>query len=251
MAKPQNALGVSVLDAPVAGDAAIAKGIVSLTGIPPIVYKDVTSFITTVFSAGVLQVEDIDFTGFVPVVGTAHKIILKANQKSGGVAVFPEGETKTYIIVASTTDVDDLGNQFKDAITNDLTSFVTAIYTAGTDVLELTQKNFDINGFSVPDSPVASVTNTGFTAPAGTPAVVQGFVDSSVTVGSSQYKKYEITLNKTKEFDSSGDVTAQKLVVIIFADDQDAGFAAFDTAIGDVFNAAAVGDAEVIKYLAT
>ena len=251
MAKPQNALGVSVLDAPVAGDAALAKGIVSLTGIPPIVYKDVTSFVETVFSAGVLQVEDIDLTPFSPVVGTASKIIIKANLKPDGVAVFAQNESKTYIIVASTTNVDDLGNAFADAINNDNTSFVTATYTAGTDVLELTQKNFDIDGFSVPDSPVVSTTNTAFVEPAGTADIVQGFVDSSVTVGSSQYKKYEITFHQSKEFDSAGDVTAQKLVAIIFADDQDAGFAAFDTAITNIFDAAVVGDAEVKKYLAT
>lgn len=235
MAKPGNALGVSVLNLPVAADAVIAAGIVTIEGIPPLAFRDLVGFQTTAFTAGVLQADTLTLT--TPVVGQAYKIVIRANQKPLGVAEMPDGKSKTYIVIASTTSISDLVTQFTGAINNDLSAFVDA--TANTNDLELVQKGgFTIDGYSIPDSPVVPTSVTAFTKPQGSPTEVESFVDKSVTVDAGgQFKKYVITIHNRKEFDSAGDVSAQKLVAIIFADETAGDFAAFNTALTDIMTA--------------
>lgn len=232
MAKPGNAIGVSVLNTPVGGDAALATGVVTITGLPTIKYKDIESYGVINFSAGVLQQEDMNFAGLVPIIGDPFKIIIRPNLQRLGVAEIPKGQTETYIVLATTTTLTDLIDLFVTAINN---NSQTVTGTRNANVLELDQNDFDIDGFSVPEFPAGITgvtTNTAFTAPNGSPSQVESFVDSSVTVAASgQFRRYTIVIHNRKEFASDGDVTAQKVLAIVFADELAGSFAAFNTAI--------------------
>lgn len=247
MARPGNALGVSVLNTPVGGDAALATGIVTITGLPTIKYKDIDVFDVVNFSAGVLQQEDADFAGLVPTVGSAFKIVIRPNLRRIGVAEIPEGQSETSIVIATTTTLIDLIDLFVTAI-NDNSQVVTA--TRNVNVLELNQINFDIDGFSVPEFPAGITgvtTNTAFVEPNGSPSQVESFVDSSVTVAAGgQFRRYTLAIHKRKEFASDGDVTSQKVLAIVFADELDGGFAAFNTALTDILD----GSGALADYVA-
>lgn len=235
MSKPGNAIGVSVLNTPVGGDAALATGIVTITGLPTIKYKDIDSFDVINFAAGVLQQEDVDFAGLVPIVGSAFKIVIRPNLRRVGVAEIPIGQSETTIVIATTTTLIDLIDLFVTAVNNN-SQKVTA--TRNGDVLELDQDDFTIDGFSVPEFPAGITdvtTNTAFVEPNGSPSQVESFVDSSVTVAAGgQFRRYTLVIHKRKEFAADGDVTSQKVVAIVFADELDGGFAAFNTALTDV-----------------
>lgn len=232
MARPGNALGVSVLNTPVGGDAALATGIVTITGLPTIKYKDIDIFDVINFSAGVLQREDIDFTGFAPVVGQAYKIVIRPNLRRLGVAEIPKGQSETVIVIAATTTLADLLVLFETAINNN-SQVVTA--TIAVNVLQINQVDFTIDGFSVPEFPAGITgvtTGVAFVEPNGSPSQVESFVDSSVTVAAGgQFRRYTLAIHKRKEFAADGDVTSQKVLAIVFADELDGGFAAFNTAL--------------------
>ena len=235
MAKPGNAIGVSVLNAPIGADAALATQIVTITGLPEIKYKDIDSFDVINFTAGVLQQEDVDFAGLVPTVGSPFKIVIRPNLQRIGVAEIPKGQSETYTVIASTTTLTDLIDQFVAAIN---TSSATVTATRNSDVMELNQDDFTIDGFSVPEFPAGITdvtTNTAFVAPNGSPSQVESFVDSSVTVAASgEFRRYTIVIHKRKEFAADGDVTSQKVVAIVFADELAGSFAAFNTAITNI-----------------
>ncbi len=232
MARPGNALGVSVLNLPVGGDAALSNSEVVITGLPNINWRDIVSYETEVFSAGVLQQEDVDFAGLTVVVGQAYKIVVKYNVLRIGVAEIPTERSITKIVVASTTTLTDLIDLFVTAVNNDTAAKVTA--TRNANVLELDQDDFTIDGFQVPEFPIGITgvtTGTAFVKPAGSPAQVAEFVDSSVVITGTEFKRYTLTVHKRKEFDSDGDVSSQKLLAIVFADEQAGDFAAFDSAL--------------------
>ena len=235
MARPGNAIGVSVLNTPLGGDAALATGVVTITGLPTIKFKDIESFGVIPFTAGVLQQEDMDFTGLVPIVGDPFKIVVRPNLQRIGVAEIPLGQSETFIVIATTTTLVDLIDLFVTAINNN-SQTVTA--TRNGNVLELDQNDFTIDGFSVPEFPAGITgvtTNTAFVEPNGSPSQVESFVDSSVTVAASgEFRRYTLVIHKRKEFASDGDVTSQKVLAIVFADELDGGFAAFNTALTNI-----------------
>lgn len=238
MAKPGNALGVSVLNTvqAAAADVSFAAGEITITGLPPFRYKDVVGYVSTAAAVGTLQIDTITFTAFTPVIGQAYKIKLRPNLIRIGVAEIPIGQTEVYITVATTVTANDLSQQFADAITNNTQSKVTAVNAAG--VITVTQKDFTIDGFSVPEVPglVVVATTTPFVKPAGSQTEVEGAVDSSVSVDATTFQKYEIELHRRKEFDSAGDVSAQRLLAIVYVDDTDGNFAALDTELDAVFD---------------
>ncbi len=235
MSKPGNAIGVSVLNTPVGGDAAIATGVVTVLGLPTIKFKDIESFGVIAFTAGVLQQEDVNFAGLVPAVGSAFKIVVRPNLRRIGVAEIPIGQSETFIIIATTTTLVDLIDLFVTAINNNSLK-VTA--TRNGNVMELDQDDFTIDGFSVPEFPAGITgvtTNTAFVEPNGSPSQVESFVDSSVTVAAGgEFRRYTFVIHKRKEFAADGDVTSQKVLAIVFADELDGGFAAFNTAITNI-----------------
>ena len=235
MARPGNAIGVSVLNTPVGGDAALATGVVTITGLSTIKYKDIDSFDVINFAAGTLQREDIDFTGFTPIVGEAFKIVVRPNLRRLGVAEIPKGQSETFIVIAATTVLADLLALFETAIDNN-SQVVTAAIVGNE--LRLSQVNFEIDGFSVPEFPAGITdvtTGVTFVEPNGSPSQVESFVDSSVTVAAGgQFRRYTLVIHKRKEFAADGDVTSQKVLAIVFADELDGGFAAFDTALTDI-----------------
>lgn len=235
MAKPGNAIGVSVLNAPIGADAALATQIITVTGLPTIKFKDVDSFEVINFTAGQLQQEDVDFAGLVPIVGDAFKIVIRPNLRRLGVAEIPIGQSETTIVIATTTTLTDLIDLFVTAINNN-SQKVTA--TKNGSVMELDQDDFTIDGFSVPEFPAGITdvtTNTAFIEPNGSPSQVESFVDSSVTVAASgEFRRYTFVIHKRKEFASDGDVTSQKVLAIVFADELAGSFAAFNTAITNI-----------------
>lgn len=246
MARPGNALGVSVLNAPGAGDVTLANGVVTITGLPPISWRDIVGYTVTGSSAGVEQVTTATMTTVTPVVGQAYKLVIRPNLIKVGVAEIPIGQSETYIAVASTTDPADLAQQFTDAINNNTQSKVAATIAAA--VITLTQKDFTIDGFTVPESPGGTVLvdTAAFVKPAGTQALVEADLPSGTTVDATTFTKYEIVIHRRKEFASDGDVTAQKVVAIVYADDDGGTFAAWNTAITAVMD----GTDTAAEYLA-
>tara|TARA_R110002020_G_scaffold220785_1_gene428727 strand:+ start:6456 stop:7202 length:747 start_codon:yes stop_codon:yes gene_type:complete len=246
MARPGNALGVSVLNAPVAGDAVLANGVVTITGLPPIHWRDIVGYTSTAAATGTEQISTADMSAITPVIGQAYKLVLRPNLIKLGVAEIPVGQSETYIAVASTVVADDLSQQFSDAIDNNTQSTIDAANAAG--VITLTQKDFSIAGFTVPEAPGGTVIATGtpYVAPSGTQALVQADVPPTTTVNASTFTKYEISVHKRKEFASDGDVTAQKVTAIIYADDQFATYGAFNTALTTIVD----GTGTAAEYLA-
>ena len=122
--------------------------------------------------------------------------------------------------------------------------------TRNGNVLELDQDDFTIDGFSVPEFPAGITgvtTNTAFVAPNGSPSQVEEFVDSSVTVSASgEFRRYTIAIHKRKEFAADGDVTSQKVLAIVFANELGGSFAAFNTAITDIVD----GSGALADYVA-
>lgn len=238
MARPGNTLAVSVLDTLNTADADILNGEVLITGIPPIKWRDIVDYRLIPDSVGALQVSTINYgvSPLVPVVGTAYKIVIRPNFPDG-LAELAEPRSETYIVVASTAVLADLTIALTAAINANTQSKFTSTSTVTTVVIN--QRDFTIEGFTVTlaTNSDAIATGTPYVAPAGTAAIVAANVPPSTTVGGAAYDTYIISIDQRKYFDSAGDVTAEKLQAIVYANIAGTGsYANFTAAMLAIFD---------------
>ena len=170
------------------------------------------------------------------VVGQAYKIVVAPNFPNG-VAELAEPQSETYIVVASTVTLADLTAALEAAIDANTQSKFTATSTATTVVI--TQKDFTIEGFTVrlATSSDAIVATAAYVAPAGTAAIVTANVPPTTTVGGAAYDTYIITIDNRKYFGSDGDVSAEQVQAIVYANIAGAGsYANFTAAMLAIFD---------------
>ena len=227
---PANTAGISVLNLPVAGDAVAANGFVTITGLKPFPFRDLIGYSRTIFALGTLQRTEIDFTTVgAPVIGDAYKIVIKPNVIQLGVAVNPEQQPHTYIVIASTAVLTDLINAFVTSINNDIEGYVTASLQAG-DVLRLDQNDFTIDGFAVPVSPPGTaftVITIAFVAPQGSVAQVNQIAPYATTAPGAQYSRFDLIVDQRNTVTSNGATQFSRARFIVYADELAGGFAAF------------------------
>lgn len=96
--------------------------------------KNVRSFTAEAYTAKAEQVSYVDLTGLTPIVGTEYliRVIYKDMEE------YPSQFTQTYRVIATSTDIDVLGAALAARVNAHSGRRVSATYTSGTDVLQLT-----------------------------------------------------------------------------------------------------------------
>jgi len=221
MAKPSNLKDFIILvdTQLMAASVSIDKGLVTFQQIggaemgTKVRFADIVGYTKTAKADAIAQVVSEIWTNISTDAKTVHKVKVKGNVEGT--------QNKTYIYIVKTGDtVDIIGQQFADDINADSGAIVSAVYTSGTDILELTEKDpKKTKGFTY-EVPAATITPT-FVANAqesGTPAVVKEF-DPNFS-GTENFTTYDIVVRDP-------DANGNDRTITVFADEAAGAFTAF------------------------
>lgn len=243
--KPANLLS-SVLYNPLqaaGADVSVSVGRIFFVGISEgIVLHDVSKFTHVVYSAGVAQVNNIDFAGVAVVNSAAYSITIQR---------LDDGTNKTYTIftLPSGNTTSTIAAQFRTAVNNDTSRIVNA--TGATTHAILTEISTDTKGFILSSIP-SGATNTATTAhtnPSGT--YPEAYVYDPVKAApAGQYDKYYFYYKKDANAAANSGAGHADVVSIIFANTLDAGYAAFNAEVLQIVSASNLADAAAIPYVA-
>ena len=207
---------------------------------------DVVGSRKTAYAAGTAQVDQITLTPLSIANNKTYKITIdQANIVDEHGA---DRAARSYICSSdSTATVDELGAAFALRINNDTEAGVTATYTAGTDVLEITQSNASFGAMTITnDMGLAVATGTPHVAPSGTNDDAKQYFTStpSVVDPSVNYTKYILHVRKMIRHNGVSGLHVMKLEkVLVFAAGAGAYFTALDAHLD--------GSSTASKYLAT
>jgi len=222
--KPSDLIGTTALQSTlVVGDIQFSKGEIGFTGLgQTFKLASITNVKTTAYSAGVLQITKVDFAGATVVAGNIYTLQLRR---------LDTNQPITYQVIATDTQTTTLCALFRTAILNDFNAIVS-ISTQTASFFTITEKSLDTKGFFVtgPSGTVVTYTGGGNAAhvdSSGTLPEVQVYVP---TVTAGNYKKYDISFNKQNLLSMGGKVL-NEVRVIVWANELDGGFAAFNDAV--------------------
>ena len=200
---------------------------------------DVVGYRKTAYAAGTAQVDSITLTPLSVASDKTYKITIdQANIVDEHGA---DRAARSYICGGTT--VDELGAAFELRINNDTEAGVTASYTAGTDVLQITQSNASFGPMTITNDMGLTVsTGTPHVAPSGTTDdAKQYFPATSTEVSASiNYTKYLLHIRKFIRHNGVSGLHVMKLEkVLVFADSADtAYFTALDAHLAGTSTAA-------------
>lgn len=200
---------------------------------------DIIGMTRTVFAAWTPQVNTLDFAACSFVSGQAVHLTVKR---------LDDGTTKRYDIIANGTSTSDVRDQFVASISNDLTSVLTAAAGGGS-TMTLTE-NEDVEGFVVTElqALATNVLTTPHVAPAGDYAEVSQY-DASAPL-SGEFTKYNFYVKKEVVNSGATNDGHTKGHVVVFAEENDGDYAAFDAALVAALDASGITDAVVEPYVA-
>tara|TARA_R110002020_G_scaffold58337_3_gene159819 strand:+ start:7760 stop:8539 length:780 start_codon:yes stop_codon:yes gene_type:complete len=207
---------------------------------------DVVGSRKTAYAAGTAQVDQITLTPLSIANNTTYKVTIDhANVTEDGA----DRAARSYICSTDASGtVDELGAAFALRINNDTEAGVTATYTAGTDVLEITQSNASFGAMTITnDMGLAVATGTPHVAPSGTTDdAKQYFPATSTEVSASiNYTKYLLHIRKFIRHNAVSGLHVMKIEkVIVFAD-------AADTAYFTALDAHLAGTSTAAEYVET
>lgn len=243
--KPANLIGSIVYNPLQAAgaDVTIATGKIIFNGLPNgIKLEDVVSYKRTVFSAGVKQVTNIDLAAITIANSTQYTLILQREDT---------GDFITYNVFTPSagTTAASIAAQFIARINSDTSRFINA--SGATTHVILTEISTDTKGFIVTGFPFAATVTitTPHTEPSGT--YLEAFAYDPIKANpAGQYTKYDFTYKK--DVNAAANSGRQDAVVqaIIFADQTDANYGAFDTKVTTIVTASNLADANATPYVA-
>jgi hypothetical protein len=240
---------VVVLNTPLATDAVLATGVLTLkdeAGNNAIVVKisDITGYSANAYAAGTANVRTIDFAAVTLVANTAYSLTIDfpnvVNFFLGGRETKAVYTTRTYVVsVDATPTVGELRDAFKAAIDADLKSGVTTSTTSGTN-LRLTATSVDAGNILLTLPTGATNTNTTpYVEPVGTASeVLIQTNNSSVVLPAGQYKRYILRFRKYIKHNSiPGLDAAKEILAVVYANTGGgAGYTAYDTRLTTVLD---------------
>src|SRR3989304_936384 len=137
--KPSNLIATKAYQAiqAAAADITFSLGKIQFNGVgQPIPLKDFIAFRKTLFAAGTLQVDDIDYTAVVAADNTPFNLFIRRGDN---------GEVKQYQIITGTgATTASIASAFNTAIGNDLNAIVTSTVLGS--VITVTEETTDTKG---------------------------------------------------------------------------------------------------------
>lgn len=239
---------VVVLNTPVAADAVLATGVLTIkdeAGNNAIVVKmsDITGYSATAYTAGTANVRTIDFASVTLVANTQYSMTINfpnvVNFFQGGRETNAVYTTRTYTVsVDATPTVGELRDAFKARIDADLNSGVTTSTSSGTNlILTATSANAGDILLTLPTG-ATNTNTTPYVEPVGTPsALAVDTNNSSIVLGSGQYKRYVLRFRKYIKHNSiPGLDAAKEVLAVVYAEQNAVSFAAFNTRLTTVLD---------------
>lgn len=247
MANKRKPIDVAVLNsiAAAAADLALAGGKMSCTGLSDTIkLSDGISYTKTAYAAGTLSQKTVDFTAISLAANTAYRLAIvvpDAKDFSGGGReanqLIPIREYVVYSGDSAPTAT-EIATAFKERINLDLQRKVDASSAAALltlDLIKLTEGDFFISDENAPAGAVVA-TVTPFVAPSGTPELVEA-VAPTQSIPTGEYTTYVITINKLFRHAAISGLQCYKDVdIYIFAEENDADFGDFETALDAILD---------------
>lgn len=219
-------------------DLSLSKGKLSLDSsaadqMGSIDFKNIESFTTTAYSAGVARVFKFQYSGVSLAADVANTVYLTHN-----------GETKSYSVISASTwaSATALVTAIVDKINADASAAVVA--SQSTSILILTQKSATVVNGTVTgtNSSGATVYNTGVTAyvaPSGTEGIVNAAKAGSAAPAGT-YTTYTFVWKKKVGHNAvSGLDVYREVQTLLYVKDSATNYAAFNTALGEIIDATA------------
>lgn len=242
--KPANLIG-SVVYNPLqaaGADVSISKGKIIFVGLPNgIKLTDVKDYTRTVYAAGTKEVRTLALAGVTVANSTAYTFVLQR---------LDNGDKKTYTVftAASGSTTTTLAVLVRAVINNDSGRIVNA--TGSTTNVILTEISTDTMGFNFTEIPTGA-TNTNTTPhvdPSGTYAEAFAY-DPTKAAAAGTYTKYRFVFKTDVANAANSGGGYATVVVMIFADQLDANYTAFDDKVTATVTASGITDAVVEPYV--
>ena len=238
----------SILNTPVATDATVAAGLVSVNGLSEgIDLNFVTSYTKTAYAAGVVSKKQLTLSGTLAEAGTVTLTI----------AVGLEERQYQYTGVTGATS-DDIVTGLLARLAFDADFAVVEDDTSAGAVLKLALKSEELAGgdftMVVEGDGITTVAaeNQAYVAPAGTPDLVKAEVlaaDVASVSGTGEYAKYVIVYDELDPDNVvGGDRVGKKREVALFVDETSADYADLESRLDEIFEGT-VSDASAIGGL--
>lgn len=205
----------------------------------------------TAYSAGVAQVEEVDFATATLAANSQYRVAVEfadlrdvdfnnvqVNEDGGRAEANELVRVREYIVWtgSATPTADSLRDAFIARINGDTAARVTAA-SGGAGILELTMDDVNDGEFIVTVSQGATVSNAApYTAPSGTPAIVEAdFPGQSSAAG--EYTTWTIDFTNFRRSNVvSGAVVGYPEYMTVYANEQDGNFAIFETELDAVLD---------------
>lgn len=239
---------VTILNTPVAGDTALANGVLTIKdegGNPSIVVKaaDLLSFTYKAYSAGTANVKTVVLTGVTMLNNTQYVLTVHApylvNFFGGGQETGAIYQTRTYnVAVDASATVDELGAAFEAAINADNNACFSASYNSGSDTLTITADSANAGSLEV-TAPTGAVVadGTAWVSPSGATSEVIGYAGNNPYATGAGYQRYIIRYRKLVRHSAVTGLQVIKPVnALVYIDKDDSGSAAAVTLLTSILN---------------
>ena len=244
----------AIVDTPVAGDTALATGVLTLKNEAGgealnVKISDIVGWAYDAYSAGTANENELDFTGATLLANTLYSISIKLpytvaffNGGAHATAGTRETEavytTRTYkVSTDATPTATELAAAFATRINADLDACFTASDAAG--VLTITADSADSGAFIVDVSNIAGTTvtdSTPWVSPVGTITEAQGQVNADLVIAAG-YSRYIIDYRKPIRHNAvKGNEVIKPAKFIYYIDKDDAGAGAAVTLLTSILD---------------
>ena len=240
---------VTILNAPVAGDTALASGVLTIKdagGNPSLVVKaaDLLSFTYAANNAGTANAQSVVLTGLTLVADTNYVLTVHVpyliNFFGGGQETGAIYQTRTYTIGfgPAVPTVDGIGAAFAARINADNNAAFTATYTNATDTLLITADSAFGGSLEITAPAGATITNTTpWVSPVGSNAEVVGYAGNNPYATAAAYRRYIVRYRKMVRHSAVTGLQVIKPVnALVYLDNADAGTAAAVTLLTSILN---------------
>lgn len=238
---------VIVLNTEAATDAVLATGQLTIkdeAGNNGLVVKmsDILGFQADVYAAGTANVRTIDFAGVTVVANGIYSMTIDfpnvVNFFGGGRETKAVYTTRTYTVsVDATPTTAELRNLFKARIDADLNSGVATSGSGTQIVLTCSSANAGDILLTLPTG-ATNINTTPWVSPVGTPAeLAVATNNSSVVLATGEYKRYTLKISKRIPHNAvEGMRVSKEVFVAVYAEENAAAFAAFDTKLVSILD---------------
>jgi hypothetical protein len=240
---------VTILNTPVAGDTALANGVLTIKdegGNPSLVVKaaDLLSFTYAANNAGTANVKTVVLTGITLLADTNYVLTVHApyliNFFGGGQETGAIYQTRTYTLGfgPATPTVDGIGAAFAARINADNNACFTASYNSSSDTLSITADSAFAGSLEV-TAPLGAVVadGTAWVSPVGANAEVVAYAGNNPYATAAAYNRYIVRYRKMVRHSAVTGLQVIKPVnALVYLDVADSGTAAAVTLLTSILN---------------